>query len=388
MKSFTHKENDNSKKFESKVFVIITNTFRFLGGAERQALLLADYLVSEIGAEVHFIGFEDGEILKHRIEEISCKYKYIPLNFYKSKIDKAFSYIKLVSYINKIKGDVLIPYAAISNKVVGQIFKKTNASFSFWNQRDEGRSLFKTKNEKKAILNASAIVSNSFEGKDFLIKDYGILANSINVINNGIKSVSICKEIDWHEKLNIDKDAHIISMIANIHTFKDHFTLLHAWRVVLDNYKDKRPLVLVLAGTLGPTMKDLKILGFDLNLSQNLVFTGPIDDVRSLISASYMCVFSSNFEGCPNGVLECMEQGKVVVGTNISGLRQAMGDKYENVCLSDPDNPKSLAKKILGIITNDELREEIGLYNAKRILKEFSVEQMANSYLDLIKIKI
>lgn len=384
MKSFTHKENDNSKKFEGKVFVIITNTFKVMGGAERQALILADYLVSEIGADVHFIAFEDGEIVKHRIEEIGCKWKYIPLNFYKSKIDKAFSYFKLISYINKINGAVLVPYVAIPNKVVGQIFKKTNASFSFWNQRDEGRNLFVTKNEKKAILNASAIVSNSFEGRDFLIKDFGIPANSINVINNGIESVSICKEIDWHEKLNIDKDAQIISMIANVHTFKDHFTLLHAWRVVLDNYKDKRPLVLVLAGTLGPTMKDLKILGFDLNLSQNLVFTGPVDDVRSLISASYMCVFSSNLEGCPNGVLESMEQGKALVGTNISGLRQAMGDKYKNVCLSEPNNPNSLAEKILGIITNDELREEIGLYNAKRIREEFSVEGMVKQYLNLI----
>ena len=131
-------------------------------------------------------------------------------------------------------------------------------------------------------------------------------------------------------------------------------------------------------------MKDLKILGFDLNLSQNLVFTGPVDDVRSLISASYMCVFSSNLEGCPNGVLESMEQGKALVGTNISGLRQAMGDKYKNVCLSEPNNPNSLAEKILGIITNDELREEIGLYNAKRIREEFSVEGMVKQYLNLI----
>tara|TARA_B110000902_G_scaffold265659_1_gene350603 strand:+ start:1248 stop:2408 length:1161 start_codon:yes stop_codon:yes gene_type:complete len=384
MQTTTDKKIDYSKKFEGKVFVIITNTFKFMGGAERQALILADYLVSEIGVAVHFIAFEDGEIVKHRIEEIGCKWKLIPLNFYKSKIDKAFSYFKLISYINKINGAVLIPYVAIPNKVVGQIFKKTNASFSFWNQRDEGRNLFVTKNEKKALLNASAIVSNSFEGRDFLIKDFSIPANFVNTINNGIICDSASEKFDWHKELNLKKDAHIISMIANIQTFKDHKTLVRAWRMVLNNYKEKRRLVLVLAGNLGPTVTELKVLGFDLNLSQNLIFTGPVDDVRSLISASYMCVFSSNLEGCPNGVLECMEQGKAVVGTNISGLRQAMGDRYENVCLSEPNNPNSLAEKILGIITNNELREEIGLYNAKRIRKEFSVEGMVKQYLNLI----
>tara|TARA_B110000977_G_scaffold98972_1_gene130065 strand:+ start:189 stop:1355 length:1167 start_codon:yes stop_codon:yes gene_type:complete len=388
MQPTTDKKIDYSKKFEGKVFVIITNTFKFMGGAERQALILADYLVSEIGAEVHFIAFEDGDKLKNLIEAIGCKWKYIPLNFYKSKIDKAYSYIKLVSYINKIKGAVLIPYAAISNKVVGQIFKKTNASFSFWNQRDEGRSLFNTKNEKKALFNVSAIVSNSFEGRDFLVNQYNIPKHKINVINNGIKSDFDNKNIDWHKKLNTDKQALIVSMIANVHSFKDHLTLLYAWRIVLSNYNDKRPLILVLAGTLGPTVTKLKVLGFDLNLSQNLIFAGPVDDVRSLISASYMCVFSSNLEGCPNGVLECMEQGKVVVGTNISGLRQAMGKNYAAMCLSEPNNPNSLAEKILGIINNNELRIEIGLYNERRILEEFSVEQMVNNYLDLIKIKI
>ena len=85
MQPTTDKKIDYSKKFEGKVFVIITNTFKFMGGAERQALILADYLVSEIGAEVHFIAFEDGDKLKNIIEAIGCKWKYIPLNFYKSK---------------------------------------------------------------------------------------------------------------------------------------------------------------------------------------------------------------------------------------------------------------------------------------------------------------
>ena len=384
MQPTTDKKIDYSKKFEGKVFVIITNTFKFMGGAERQALILADYLVSEIGAEVHFIAFEDGDKLKNIIEAIGCKWKYIPLNFYKSKFDKAYSYIKLVSYINKIKGAVLIPYAAISNKVVGQIFKKTNASFSFWNQRDEGRSLFNTKNEKKALFNVSAIVSNSFEGRDFLVNQYNIPKHKINVINNGIKSDFDNKNIDWHKKLNTDKQALIVSMIANVHSFKDHLTLLYAWRIVLSNYNDERPLILVLAGTLGPTVTKLKVLGFDLNLSQNLIFAGPVDDVRSLISASYMCVFSSNLEGCPNGVLECMEQGKVVIGTNISGVGQALGNKYENQCLSEPNNAEDLASKIISLYEKPSLLVEIGQYNKQRINKEFSVKKMAEAHLELI----
>ena len=79
-----------------------------------------------------------------------------------------------------------------------------------------------------------------------------------------------------------------------------------------------------------------------------------------------------------------MEQGKVVIGTNISGVGQALGNKYENQCLSEPNNAEDLASKIISLYEKPSLLVEIGQYNKQRINKEFSVKKMAEAHLELI----
>jgi glycosyltransferase involved in cell wall biosynthesis len=271
---------------------------------------------------------------------------------------------------------------------VAEIWKYTGAQFAIWNQRDEGRKLFGTRHEKKLINSLPCVVSNSYEGRDALVKVYGLNPNDIEVINNGIVPYSDEVEFyDWHAHFDIDKRRPLVSMIANITSRKDHKTLLKAWAILIKNCKAKElPLpFLILAGRKADTYKSLKLLGFDLRLSEHIGFTGNLNPVQGLIRQSLFCVFSSNLEGCPNGVLECMEQGKAVIGTHISGIEQALGTKYVSQCLTPPNNPEILAKNILHLYQQPQLMNEIGAYNAKRIQTEFSIKQMVENYLKLIQ---
>ena len=378
-------------RFKDTRFLFAVNTLKTFGGAERQALILASYIKANVSEHVTFIAFEDGTNFRSLLEEAGIQVWFFPFKHHTSKHKKILRYYQLVKFIRLFKPDVLLPYVAESNKIVAQTWKYTGAQFAFWNQREEGRKLYGTALEQKLIRKVSAIVSNSFEGADALKKTYKLSDKDITVINNGIAPHN--QEFitaDWHQELGIETNRPIVSMIANITDRKDHETLLKAWAIVILACKQKNLELpfLILAGRKAETYDKLRLLAFDLNLSNHIAFVGEVNSVQDLIAQSYFCVFSSNLEGCPNGVLECMEQGKVVVGTNISGLRQAMGKNYAAMCLSEPNNPNSLAEKILGIINNNELRIEIGLYNERQILEEFSVEQMVNNYLDLIKIKI
>jgi glycosyltransferase involved in cell wall biosynthesis len=375
-------------RFKDTRFLFAVNTLKTFGGAERQALILASYIKANVSEHVTFIAFEDGTNFRSLLEVAGIQVWFFPFKHHTSKHKKILRYYQLVKFIRLFKPDVLLPYVAESNKIVAQTWKYTGAQFAFWNQREEGRKLYGTALEQKLIRKVSAIVSNSFEGADALKKTYKLSDKDITVINNGIAPHN--QEFitaDWHQELGIETNRPIVSMIANITDRKDHETLLKAWAIVILACKQKN-LELPFLILAGRTYDKLRLLAFDLNLSNHIAFVGEVNSVQDLIAQSYFCVFSSNLEGCPNGVLECMEQGKVVVGTNISGLRQAMGENYAEMCLSEPNNHNSLAEKILGIINNNELRIEIGLYNERRILEEFSVEQMVNNYLDLIKIKI
>lgn len=375
------------KKFKSTNFLFVVNTLHAFGGAERQALILAKYLKENVTHKVSFLAFQEGEDFRVLIEDAGIPIHYFPFQHHAPKYQKVLQYWRLVSFLKPLKPDVLIPYVAESNKVVAQIWKYTGARFAFWNQREEGRKLYGTRNEKRLIHSVSAVVSNSFEGRDALVRVYGLKPETITVINNGI--VPYTGNIDtynWHTHFDIDEFRPLVSMIANITKRKDHETLLKAWAIVIKVCKTKNlPLpFLVLAGRKADTYDSLRLLAFDLKLSEHIGFAGAINPVQGLISQSLFCVFSSNLEGCPNGVLECMEQGKAVVGTHISGVKQALGNTYVAQCLSEPNHPDDMAEKILKLYQQPELMSTIGAYNAARISTEFSVEQMVAQHLNLI----
>jgi len=378
-----------TKDFVSnKTFLFITNNYGVFGGAERQALIFAKHIKEKISKNVCFVAFEDGEQFKNMINENNIDTYYFPFNHKLSKTRKAFQYYKLIRFLKPLKPDILIPYVAESNKIVAQIWKYTGASFAFWNQREEGRKLYGTSLEKKLIRNVSAIVSNSFEGKEALIRTYDLKDEDITVINNGIIPYKKQFEIrNWHHEFGIAKNRPLVSMIANITNRKDHETLLKAWSTVISECKAKKIELpfLVMAGRKGNTYDNLRLLAFDFKLSDHIIFTGELNPVQPLIQQSLFSVFSSNLEGCPNGVLECMEQGKAVIGTNISGVLQALGDTYKSNCLTKPNDSKDLAEKIIALYNNPILIKEIGCYNAERIRAKFSEEQMVNEHLNLIK---
>lgn len=372
-------------------FIFLVNTYNGFGGAERQGYILATYLKNKIGVKVSFISYNKDGIFKKMLNEAEIDTYSISFEHKSKLFQKVKDYIKIVFFIRKLKPDVLIPYVFESNKIVAQIWKYTGARFAFWNQREEGRNLNGTSLEKKLIRSVSAVVSNSYEGRDALVRVYGLSSDNIKVINNGIVPYDgFIDSYNWHAHFNLKKNRPIISMIANVKKRKDHKTLLEAWSLIILELKQKnQPLpFLVLAGRKDNEYDNMRLLGFELKLCEHIGFTGNIKQVQGLIEQSYFCVFSSNLEGCPNGVLECMERGKAVVGTNISGIQQALGTDYRDYCLSQPNDAQDLANKILSLYDNQLLIKEIGEYNKNRIRTEFSVDQMVSKYLDLFCDKI
>lgn len=336
-----------------------------------------------------FLAFEDGNDFRMMLEEAGFGIHYFPFKHNAPKHQKLLQYYQLIRFLKPLQPDVLIPYVAESNKIVAQIWKYTGAQFAFWNQREEGRKLYGTSYEKKLIHTVPAVVSNSYEGRDALVRVYGLTPEAITVINNGIElSHNNPVANNWHQRLGIENSRPLVTMIANITSRKDHETLLKAWQLVVAYCQSKQLTIpfLVLAGRKAETYDQLRLLGFDLKLSNHIGFTGTLatPEVKDLIAQSLFGVFSSNLEGCPNGVLEMMAQGKAVVGTHISGVEQALGNTYAKECLSEPKNPKDMAEKILKLYQQPELLDTIVTYNAERIRTEFSVEQMVNKHLDLI----
>lgn len=350
-----------------------------LGGAERQALHLARYLAGEHAARVLVLSYSTPGRASEMCDEYGIPWRTIPWSWPAKRSRRLKSLINLGRLLRGLRPDVLMPYGIPSSVVCGLVWKWTGAKLCIWNQRDEGRGRIGTKSEKRAAKQTPWFLSNSQHGADFLRREYGVQSKRIQVIHNGIElATPQSNGATWRRQLELSKHCFVACMVANLHEYKDHATLLKAWRVVVDRLESAgRSAVLLLAGRFDTTHESLKALAFDLELYKHVRFLGRVTDVSGLLQAVDLGVFSSQFEGCPNSVLECMATGLAVVGTDIPGIREAVGP--EGYCfLAPPGQPEPLAEQIVNLATDSDLRARLGASNRRRIEKEFALNQMCS----------
>ncbi|MCP4108878.1 MAG: glycosyltransferase, partial [Desulfobacteraceae bacterium] len=222
-----------------------------------------------------------------------------------------------------------------------------------------------------------------------LIHVLGVRPERIQVIYNGIvPGKAESSRAAWRKQLGINDNCFLAVMVANLSGWKDHATLLKAWRIVVNHLQAADSYaVLLLAGGFVNTHHQLKALACDLELGNSVRFLGYVEDIPGLLEAVDIGVLSSRSEGCPNGVLECMATGLAVAGTDIPGIREAVGqDGYP--FLAPAENAESLADRILKLAANHKLRMKIGEANRSRIEEKFGLQRMCEETVKLIAEKL
>lgn len=362
---------------KSKRILIALHRFEG-GGAERQAVYLAEGLLQR-GYSIEVIAFGKMEGLAIEWfkaininprctgfnERILLDYS---LNIRSWWLRKKYS-AKLIEKIRSLKVDVIIPFTYPPNVIFATLWRKINVEKCFWNQRDGGVQFLSGVNEVAALNNVTSIISNSLAGKNFLKK---YTSREIAVIHNGIKQ-SIIRSVDEHNELRV-------IMIANIHRFKDHLTLLKAWKEVINRKENVKLLLAGMEGDTAPALKQFVIENF---MEDTVLFLGQVKDIPSLLSNVQVGVFSSINEGVPNGILECMNAGLPVVATRINGSVEALGENY--YYLSEPNNDRDLFEKLMLLLEDHDLRATVGKANRLRVQEIFSTERMVEKFIKIIE---
>ena len=373
-------------QLKNKRIIIVLSNFE-LGGAEHQALLLGRYLLHEQGAKVQFWGFDTPGPAIEICERYEIPWRIIPLKFcHKSILASA---LLLGWWLWRDKPDVILPYLTTCNVKCGLIWRWTGAQLCIWNQRNGGTDPIGTSILTRWAMHLTPwFISNSQPGADFLIQKWAVKTDRITVIHNGTP-LNTCqsKRTIWCTQLKISKDCFLVCMVANLSIYKDHVTLLRAWRQVIDQLEHVHTPILLLAGQFWETYASLKSLTHELKLTQNVRFLGQVKDVSGLLGSVDLGVFSSRSEGKPNGVLECMAAGLAVAGTDIPGIREAVGTKGE-AFLAPIGDADALANRILTLMRNHKLRVQMGTANRQRVETEFSLERMCDATVKFIVQKL
>ncbi len=121
--------------------------------------------------------------------------------------------------------------------------------------------------------------------------------------------------------------------------------------------------------------RKLRALAQELDLGNNLIFTGWRTDKNEIMSVLDIVVLASSTfpEGTPLSCIEAMAFKKPVVATNIPGLNYIVDNGLTGI-LVPPADPKSLAAAIIKIMHDPMLAQKMGEAGKKRVEKYFDIK--------------
>jgi glycosyltransferase involved in cell wall biosynthesis len=357
-----------------------------LGGAERQAFYLARHLRQNEEADARLLSLSRRDALAD-----TCKAAQLPFDFfdlrheYGSRLGQAADLFRFTRLLRQHRVQVLLPYCMFQNVLCGLTWRIGGARVCIWNQRDEGRSRLDSWIERLAVAQTTRFISNSTHGADFVINDLHVSPDKVNVVPNGIVMPSAkSPQKDWRQELGIPASSFVATMVANLHSMKDHATLICAWsHVVRELPAASGPAHLLLAGAFHDTHQALVKQVDELALTNYVHFLGQIQPVDDLLRSVDLAVFSSYNEGIPNAVLEPMSHGLAVVATDYPGIREAVGPDGLSL-LARPKDPRALADTILMAAMNPSIRTGVGERSRLRVAESFGVDRMAAAMTSLI----
>jgi glycosyltransferase involved in cell wall biosynthesis len=181
----------------------------------------------------------------------------------------------------------------------------------------------------------------------------------------------------------------VARMVAS-ERYKGHDVVLHALPSVIAEVPN---LAYVVAGD-GDDLPRLERLTRELGLTEHVLFTGAVSEseLAALYDRSDVFVLPArtvtddhNPKGEGFGIvfLEAMAFGKPVIGPNYGAPAELIRDG-ENGLLVDPDDPTSVARAIIKLLTNPDLADAMGRAGSNWVRTRYSYDCFRERLRDLL----
>jgi glycosyltransferase involved in cell wall biosynthesis len=255
----------------------------------------------------------------------------------------------------------------------GLAFKELLLYYSADQQTNASKLLLKvvSSNIIKTIYWTADIVAPVCEANAEWERRLGVERPKISVIYNGINAQRF-RPTGVHGS-NVRPT---LVSVGRIDVFKDIVMLLTAIGYVSKEVPDILCLIYGTSIDLEYSLECLETVNA-LGLQDNVRFMGGTKEPELAYNSGDVVVVSSITEGFPYAVIEAMACGKPVVATDVGGVREALEG-----CgiLVRSRNPHELAKGILTLLRDEQLRNDLGLAARERVIQRFTISQSVDQY--------
>ena len=382
-----------------RILMVISQFFPIIGGAEKQAQLLAKTLLQK-GIEVKIVtgwwkfGTPHKETMDGMriVRNFSCWGMFGIIGI---RTFGVFAYalsLGIYLLLHRREYDILhvhqVLYPAFVSAFVGKgllkkpILVKMGCSGLTSDTKNIKRFPLGSFQLKYLLKEMDCLVTVNEEGiKEFLNLGYPL--SRIQYIPNGVATF-----LDG--KTHYDQVLFLITTVR-LDKQKGIDILLKAWARVVTHENNLKLLIL----GRGPLESELKNMSQTLGIGDSVEFIGEVIHVEEYLKKSDIFVLASRAEGMSNALLEAMSHGLACIATNISGNVElmGMGDDSKilkgdfiaspNGLLIQPEDIEGLTKAILFFVKNQKARENLGRNGRQYIQKNFSIDLVADKYITL-----
>lgn len=217
------------------------------------------------------------------------------------------------------------------------------------------------------------------------LRNLGIKADKIVSIPNGVNTIQfsaaeerVKKEL--REELSIANEEIVLLFVGAINKRKGVYDLLEALSF-LDFHVPFRCVL------CGPVLEDIdfekKIENLNRERNVTIDFRGKVQNVIEYMQAADIFILPSYSEGLPNVLLEAGATGLPLIATDIGGSRDLVSKK--NGILVTLGSSKEIKEAIDILITDNDKRKKMGIESRKLIEKNYSLDKVTESYINLYK---
>ncbi|MFH2035005.1 MAG: glycosyltransferase [Candidatus Zixiibacteriota bacterium] len=178
--------------------------------------------------------------------------------------------------------------------------------------------------------------------------------------------------------VDLPSEALLIGTAGRMVPVKSYDFLLKVAQKVIEKFQST---YFILAGE-GPLQSELEAFSAELGIKENVKFVGFQNDINSFLGKLNIFVMSSVHEGIPMILLEAMAMQKPVVATGVGGIKEVIEDNISGI-LTPYGDADSMAQKIIDLIANKEVRNQLGISARKRIADRFSSESQKKKLYEL-----
>jgi glycosyltransferase involved in cell wall biosynthesis len=382
-----------------KVLMVISQFHPIIGGAEKQAKLLAKKLI-EKGVNVTILTgwWKFGMPRREMVDGISVFRNFSCWGMFGIKGIRTLAALiymftlGLYLLVHRREYDIIHVHQAlypafvsvlVGKQVLGKsVIVKTASSGMTSDIKQLKRYPLGNTQLRYLIKQMGCLVANSKVGGDEF-KQIGFPASKIVFIPNGVE-IPKAKGISFRE-------VKLVMAIARLSLEKGIDVLLKAWVEVAALHPT---LKLIIAGQ-GPLESSLKTLCKDLRLADCVEFVGSILNVNEQLINADLFVLPSRTEGLSNALLEAMSHGLPCIATNVGGNCELIGEDEQkkiisgkfitarNGLLVNPDDVEGMSEAMLCLIRNEMERQNIGNRARLYIQENYSIDLITDKYIEL-----